>query len=95
MPDTMSAIAVSGGKGPADALVPVVIDRPVPKPGEILIKVAAAGVSWPDIAQRVGMYPPRPGAPETLGLEVAGVVEVAAGRWSVGDRVCALLGGGG
>jgi len=91
----MSAIAVSGGKGPADALVPTVIDRPVPKPGEILIKVAAAGVNWPDIAQRVGLYPPPPGAPETLGLEVAGVVEVAAGRWSVGDEVCALLGGGG
>jgi len=95
MTQTMTAISISGGRGPAEALVPVTVDRPIPGPGEILIKVAAAGVNRPDVAQRLGMYPPPPGAPATLGLEVSGVVEVAAGRWSVGDRVCALLGGGG
>jgi putative PIG3 family NAD(P)H quinone oxidoreductase len=91
----MTAIAVEGGRGPADALKPVSIARPVPGPGQILIKVHAAGVNRPDLAQRMGAYPPPPGAPDTLGLEVAGEVVVAAGRWKVGDRVCALLGGGG
>jgi putative PIG3 family NAD(P)H quinone oxidoreductase len=91
----MTAIAVEGGRGPADALKAVSIARPVPGPGQILIKVHAAGVNRPDLAQRMGAYPPPPGAPDTLGLEVAGEVVVAAGRWKVGDRVCALLGGGG
>jgi putative PIG3 family NAD(P)H quinone oxidoreductase len=68
---------------------------PVPRDGEILIRVRAAGVNRPDLLQRAGNYPPPPGAPETLGLEVAGEVVVAAGRWREGDRVCALLGGGG
>lgn len=95
MSDTMNAIAVQDGKGPAEALKPVTLDRPVPGPGQILIKVAAAGVNRPDIVQRLGFYPPPPGAPATLGLEVAGVVEVGAGRWKAGDKVCALLGGGG
>ena len=95
MSDTMTAIAVENGKGPAQALKPVTLDRPVPGPGQILIKVAAAGVNRPDVAQRMGVYPPPPGAPATLGLEVAGVVEVGAGRWKAGDKVCALLGGGG
>lgn len=93
--ETMTAIAVEGGRGPASALKPVRIARPQPKAGEILIKVRAAGVNRPDIVQRLGMYPPPPGAPDTLGLEVAGVVAVAAGRWNVGDKVTALLGGGG
>jgi NADPH:quinone reductase len=93
--ETMTAIAVEGGRGPASALKPVRIARPQPKPGEILIKVRAAGVNRPDIVQRLGMYPPPPGAPDTLGLEVAGEVAVAAGRWKVGDKVTALLGGGG
>jgi len=93
--ETMTAIAVEGGRGPADALKAVSIARPVPGPGQILIKVHAAGVNRPDLAQRMGAYPPPPGAPDTLGLEVAGEVVVAAGRWKVGDRVCALLGGGG
>jgi NADPH2:quinone reductase len=57
--------------------------------------VRAAGVNRPDIIQRLGFYPPPPGAPDTLGLEVAGTVAKAAGRWREGDRVCALLGGGG
>jgi putative PIG3 family NAD(P)H quinone oxidoreductase len=91
----MMAIAVEGGRGPASALRPVRIAAPAPGPGEVLIKVAAAGVNRPDIVQRLGFYPPPPGAPETLGLEVAGEVVEAAGRWRAGDRVCALLGGGG
>ena len=92
---TMTAITIRAGKGPADALHPVQVPRPVPGPGQVLIRVHAAGVNRPDILQREGGYPPPPGAPETLGLEVAGVVQVAAGRWQVGDHVCALLGGGG
>jgi NADPH2:quinone reductase len=98
VPAEMTAIAIEGGKGPAEALKSATTPTPTPKAGEILIKVAAAGVNRPDLIQRMGMYPPPPGAPETLGLEVAG--EVAAvgqggGRWKVGDKVCALLGGGG
>ena len=98
----MTAIAVEGGKGDASALHAVSAPTPEPGRGEILIRVAGAGVNRPDLLQRRGAYPPPPGAPQTLGLEVAG--EVAAvghsdgdevGRWRVGDRVCALLGGGG
>lgn len=71
---------------------------PQPGEGEILIKVAAAGLNRPDLLQLAGFYPPPPGAPDTLGLEVAG--EVAAiglnvQRWRIGDAVVALLGGGG
>lgn len=92
---TMTAIAIDGGRGPAENLKPVQIPRPEPAPGQILIAVRAAGVNRPDIVQRLGAYPPPPGAPETLGLEVAGEVVTAAGRWKVGDKVTALLGGGG
>ena len=95
MAETMTAIAIEGGKGPAQALHAQVVDRPAPGPGEILIKVAAAGVNRPDLLQRMGFYPPPPGAPATLGLEVAGEVVVGAGRWKAGDKVSALLGGGG
>ncbi|MDB5418804.1 MAG: NAD(P)H-quinone oxidoreductase [Phenylobacterium sp.] len=95
MGQTMTAIAIEGGKGPAEALRPGTIARPEPGPGQVLIKVRAAGVNRPDLLQRLGAYPPPPGAPETLGLEVAGEVVHPAGRWKVGDRVCALLGGGG
>ena len=91
----MTAIAIEGGKGGAEALKAVQMPVPVPANGEILIRVRAAGVNRPDIVQRLGFYPAPPGAPETLGLEVAGEVVTAAGRWKVGDRVCALLGGGG
>ncbi len=91
----MTAIAIEGGKGPAEALKPVQAPIPVPANGEILIRVRAAGVNRPDIVQRLGFYPAPPGASETLGLEVAGEVVTAAGRWKAGDRVCALLGGGG
>ncbi|WP_426802528.1 NAD(P)H-quinone oxidoreductase [Xanthomonas campestris] len=92
---TITAIAIRNGKGDADALHAVEQARPQPGPGQVLIRVHAAGINRPDLLQRAGHYPPPPGAPETLGLEVAGEVVVAAGRWKVGDRVCALLGGGG
>jgi len=98
IPAEMTAIAIEGGKGPAEALKPVRLPTPTPGPGEILIRVEAAGVNRPDLIQRMGAYPPPPGAPETLGLEVAGeVVALGEGalRWKVGDKVCALLGGGG
>ena len=98
IPDEMTAIAIEGGKGPPAALKPVRIKTPTPGPGQILIKVAAAGVNRPDVIQRLGFYPPPPGAPDTMGLEVAGdVAALGAGapRWKVGDPVTALLGGGG
>lgn len=74
------------------------IGKPSPGPAQVLIKVHAAGVNRPDLIQRAGRYPPPPGAPETLGLEVAGVIEaVGEGvtRWNAGDKVCALVPGGG
>lgn len=95
MGETMTAIAIRGGSGPAGALHAVQAPRPVPGGGEVLIRVLAAGVNRPDVVQREGRYPPPPGAPETLGLEVAGEIVEGAGRWKAGDRVCALLGGGG
>jgi len=71
---------------------------PAPGDGEILVKVAAAGVNRPDVMQRMGLYPPPPGAPDIPGLEIAGEV-VALGanvkRWKLGDRVMALVVGGG
>ena len=93
--ETMRAIVVEGGKGPAEALRVAEIARPAPKPGEILVRIRAAGLNRGDTMQRMGYYPPPPGAPDTMGLECAGEVVTAAGRWKAGDRVCALLGGGG
>lgn len=97
LPTKMTAIGIKGAGGP-DMLEPE--QRPVPAPGsgEILVKVAAAGVNRPDVMQRMGLYPPPPGAPDIPGLEVAG--EVAAlgtnvNRWKLGDRVMALVVGGG
>ncbi|MBX9747902.1 MAG: NAD(P)H-quinone oxidoreductase [Hyphomonadaceae bacterium] len=84
--------------GTDQPLTLAVVARPEPGPGEVLIRVAAAGVNRPDLTQRAGFYPPPPGAPETLGLEVSGVIEtVGSGvtRWHEGDEVCALLPGGG
>ena len=95
MTQTMTAIAIEGGKGAAEALKTVKTARPEPQPGQILVRVRAAGVNRPDLLQRMGAYPPLPGAPQTLGLEIAGEVVVPTGRWAAGDRVCALLGGGG
>ena len=75
------------------------VERPVPRPGkdEVLVKVAAAGVNRPDILQRRGLYPPPPGAPDILGLEIAGeVVEAGEGAEALlGQRICALVAGGG
>lgn len=79
-------------------LVPGEIEKPRPRQGEVLIKVAAAGVNHADLIQARGGYPPPPNAPDTLGLEVSGeIVELGADvtGWSVGEKVCALLAGGG
>lgn len=95
IPATMTAITIKDGKGDANALTPTQIGTPQVRPGEILIAVRAAGVNRPDVLQRQGLYPPPQGAPQTLGLEIAGEVVVGAGRWHAGDRVCALLAGGG
>ncbi|WJM29917.1 NAD(P)H-quinone oxidoreductase (plasmid) [Novosphingobium resinovorum] len=95
---TMRAIGVLGGTGPAEALIVEERERPEISPGEILIEVVAAGVNRPDISQREGNYPPPPGASDVIGLEVAGrvaAVGTGAPRWKVGDRVTALLPGGG
>lgn len=91
----MKAIAIEGGKGPPEALKLVDLPDPTPADGQILIEVAAAGVNRPDLLQRQGFYPPPPGAPDIMGLEVAGKVVKGAGRWREEDEVCALLGGGG
>ena len=97
VPATMTCIDPAEAGGP-EVLQPV--ERPVPAPGagEVLIKVAAAGVNRPDVLQRRGMYPPPPGAPSIPGLEVAGVI-VATGDGVdaalIGQRVCALVAGGG
>ncbi len=79
------------------SLVWTEVPDPVPEDGEIVIDVHAAALNRADLMQRAGDYPPPPGCPEWMGLEVAGVVSHApeGGRWKVGDRVCALLGGGG
>jgi len=96
-PTRMTAIGIKAPGGP-EALVPEERAVPVPGAGEILVKVAAAGVNRPDVMQRKGLYPPPPGAPDIPGLEIAGEV-VALGpdvqRWKIGDRVMALVVGGG
>jgi NADPH2:quinone reductase len=97
IPLQMTAIAIRTPGGP-EVLTPE--PRPVPTPGagEILVKVAAAGVNRPDVMQRMGQYPPPPGAPDIPGLEIAGeVVACGAGvtRWKQGDKVMALVVGGG
>ena len=93
----MIAIEIREPGGP-EVLVPVERQTPVPAPGEVLIKVAAAGVNRPDVFQRLGRYPPPPGVTDIPGLEVSGIItEVAsgAGSFRVGDAVCALVAGGG
>ena len=84
--------------GEPEVLKPAERPDPVPGPGEVLIRVAAAGVNRPDVLQRRGAYPPPPGASDIPGLEVAGTVAaVGAGveGWRTGDAVCALVSGGG
>jgi NADPH2:quinone reductase len=96
-PQTMTAIGVKAPGGP-EALAPETRPTPRPAPGEILVKVAAAGVNRPDVMQRKGLYPPPPGASDIPGLEIAGeVVALGEGvtRHALGDRVCALVAGGG
>jgi NADPH2:quinone reductase len=97
VPATMTAIELKQPGGP-EMLVPGT--RPTPKPGkgEVLIKVAAAAINRPDVLQRQGKYPPPPGAPDTLGLDVAGKVAAVGPEVSdlkIGDPVCALVAGGG
>ena len=97
LPASIAVVEIVSPGGP-EALQPA--RRPMPQPGadEVLIQVAAAGVNRPDVLQRLGQYPPPPGASDIPGLEVAGeVVRVGpqVREWSPGDRVCALLAGGG
>lgn len=95
--EMMKAVEISTPGGPE---VLVVTERPVPQPqgGEVLMKVSAAGINRPDVFQRKGAYPPPPGAPDIPGLEVAGEIvggDASVGGFSIGDKVCALLAGGG
>ena len=93
----MRAVEIST-PGPPEVLKAVERPDPVPGTGEVLIRVAAAGINRPDVLQRRGAYPPPPGASDLPGLEVAGVVEACGegvSEWRPGDRVCALVSGGG
>lgn len=96
-PETMKAVEIAEPGGPE---VLRLTERPTPSPGdnEVLIRTAAAGVNRPDVLQRMGLYPPPPGASDLPGLEVAGEIVglgPAVSGWAVGDQVCALLPGGG
>ena len=94
---TMRAIEISEPGGP-DVLQPVDLPVPVPGHGQIVIRVAYAGVNRPDVLQRMGSYAPPPSASPLPGLEASGhVVALGPGveRWAIGDAVCALLPGGG
>lgn len=97
VPQTMRGIVMREAGGP-DVLEPATLDVPAPRAGEVLVRVAAAGVNGPDLVQRRGHYPPPKGASPHLGLEVSGEI-VALGAdvegWVLGDRVCALTNGGG
>ena len=95
MPDSMQAVEISKFGDP-EVLKIATRPRPTPQDGEVLIRVHAAGVNRPDLLQRQGHYPPPPGASDILGLEVAGeIVESRSDQWQAGDKVCALLTGGG
>jgi putative PIG3 family NAD(P)H quinone oxidoreductase len=97
LPAQMTVIGISKPGGP-EVLLPETRAVPVPGPGEILVKVEAAGVNRPDVAQRSGSYPPPPGASDLPGLEIAGeVVALGAGatRHKLGDKVMSLVAGGG
>ncbi|MBL8587387.1 MAG: NAD(P)H-quinone oxidoreductase [Methylobacteriaceae bacterium] len=93
----MTAVEIAAPGGP-EVLRPTRRPKPRPGPGEMLVKIAFAGVNRPDVIQRQGLYPPPPGASDIPGLEFAGmVVELGPepGPFRVGDRVCALVAGGG
>ena len=97
VPQTMTAIAIVGKGGP-EALQPETLPVPQPGRGQVLIKVAAAGVNRPDVMQRLGFYPAPKGHSEIPGLEVSGTVAALgdeAHRFAVGDKVMALVNGGG
>ena len=97
LPDTMKAVEITGKGGP-EVLVPGTRKVPAAAAGEVLVKVAAAGVNRPDVMQRQGNYPPPPGITDIPGLEIAGTVAaLGAGvsGWRVGDELCALVAGGG
>jgi NADPH2:quinone reductase len=97
LPKHMQAISITQSGAP-DVLQLATLPLPEPKPGEVLIKVAAAGVNRPDVLQRMGRYPVPPGASPLLGLEVAGTVAAlgdTGSGWKIGDAVCALTPGGG
>jgi len=97
LPKTMKAVVIAGKGGP-EVLQLQDMPLPQPAPGEVLIKVAAAGVNRPDVLQRQGSYPPPKGHSELPGLEVSGVIAGLGDgvqRFSQGDEVLALLSGGG
>src|SRR3954465_8955016 len=97
IPEQMTAIEITAPGGP-EVLRPVRRAVPRPSDGEVLVRVEAAGVNRPDVLQRRGLYPPPPGASEIPGLEIAGeVVALGEGtkRFNIGDKVCALVAGGG
>ncbi|MFZ1416295.1 MAG: NAD(P)H-quinone oxidoreductase [Defluviicoccus sp.] len=97
LPKTMTFIRTERF-GPAEVLLPAEMEVPAPGKGEVLIKVAAAGINRPDVIQRTGRYPPPPGASDVLGLEVAGVIVAASegvAEPAIGERVCALVTSGG
>jgi NADPH2:quinone reductase len=94
LPAEMSAIVASAPGGP-EVLSLATVRAPELVHGEVLIRVTAAGVNAPDLAQRRGDYPPPPGASPLIGLEVSGEIAVGAGDWKAGDKVVALCNGGG
>jgi NADPH2:quinone reductase len=97
VPEAMTAVAIAAAGGP-EVLRPVSVATPRPGPGQVLVKVAAAGVNRPDVAQRMGVYPPPAGHSPLPGLEIAGTVAAlgrGAARWREGDQLCALVNGGG
>ena len=97
LPETMTCIEIAGFGGP-QVLTPATRPLPRPAPGEVLVRVKAAGVNRPDIIQRQGHYRPPPGVTDIPGLEIAGTVAATGGGtggWKEGDALCALVAGGG
>ena len=97
IPSLMRAVEIKAPGGP-EQLVPTQRPVPTPKPGEVLIRVHAAGINRPDVIQRMGQYPAPPGASDLPGLEVSGTIAAVGSDvigLSIGERVCALLPGGG